>query len=146
MARRTATSAKKQIPDEDRPAVARSSRYSPSDRLGMFELIDSLSNFARDRKPLGPRDFRILCVVIIGELQQRPHDLSSVADAAGMARATAMRRVRALAERGLLDTERRGRRCVITASGALNQRLRPIVDKMIDLTLDFADGVRDRRE
>jgi hypothetical protein len=49
-------------------------------------------------------------------------------------------------ERGLLETERRGRRCVITASGALNERLRPIVDKMIDLTLDYADRVRNHHE
>ncbi len=118
---------------------------SPGDRLEVMKLIQTLSDFACEAADLHPRELRIVSAVIFAELQERPHDLSSLAEALGLSRTTLMRRVGTLAERGLIAKQFQGRRCMVRCTDEMNARFRSIMDEMIDHVLDYAVRVRARQ-
>ena len=116
-------------------------QYSRDDQIRALELIDSVLVQVGHAMDIDRNDFALIRSAIVAEGQGRLHDLSSLAEAVGMPRTTVLNRVNVLVARGLLMEVRRGRRCLILGTEDTVELLRPILEKMIDRTLDYALGI-----
>ena len=120
------------------------SQYTDDDLISFFKLLDSIINRVMRAEGISRPDFSVLRLATTGALEGRPYDLSSLSAASGLSRATVMRRVRTMVARGLLEESWHGPRCMVLPAATTSERLRPLFESLIDMTVAYSHRVEAR--
>ena len=119
--------------DQKRPAKR---EFSEDERLRFYRCLTRI--FQTERAYGGDAiDAIILRAVAIGRIEQRPMNISSLADYLGLPRQTVSRRVNRLAARDLIATEKRGNETVVVTTPKATKHSLPFVNEAIGHTIEF---------
>ena len=118
------------------PPKPRRPEFSEDERLRFYRCLTRI--FQTERAYGGDAiDAIILRAVAIGRIEQKPMNISSLADYLGLPRQTVSRRVNRLAERGLIATEKHGNKTMLVTTPRATEHAMPFVNEAISHTIDF---------
>lgn len=110
--------------------------FSEDERLRFYRCLTRI--FQTERAYGGDAvDAIILRAVAIGRIEQKPMNISSLADYLGLPRQTVSRRVNRLAARDLIATEKRGNETTVVTTPRATKHSLPFVNEAIGHTIEF---------
>ena len=127
---------------DTKPGAPARSPFSDADRLGFYRYLDQVYQAER-RLGTDIVDVVSLRALAIGKMENRPHDISSLAAGLGLPRQTVGRRIKRLAERGSVVAEKKGNRTVLVTSPRARARSLRYTDRAIAEAVEFVRGLGD---